>query len=141
MSAPQPEYVKRTFDQLNVGDVVFVHNSMPIDAIRNLGITGSKSASSIRTRIHPTIILHKNDATRVMTGVTASNKPKLQIPQDRQKYFVEQSEYAGGQTGVIIIAGYNTINAAGDPPPTVCCTFKPNPSQKNLIISFNTYHI
>ena len=64
-----------------------------------------------------------------MTGVEATSKPMSEIPPDMQQYFVERSTYVGGQEGVINIAGFNTIKAAGDPP-NACCAFEPNPSQK-----------
>ena len=127
MSAQPPQRVNRTYDQLDVGDVVFCHNSMSFDAIRYLGITSARSNRSMRTRIHPTIILHKNDANHTMTGVTVTSKPMSQISSNRQEYFVNASDYASGQTGVINIAGLNTIDAAGNPPPTVCCAIKLNP--------------
>lgn len=136
MSATQNLRVDRTFNELEVGDIVFTHNSVTPDAIRYLRITKSTSEKNMKNRIHPTLILHKNTATRVMTGVVITSKQMSQIPGDKQTYFKKASDYIPGQQGVLIIAGLNEIHE-GNPPHRVCCAFELNIG-KNLIIPFNT---
>ena len=116
--------VNRNYDQLAVGDIIFCRNSMSVDAIRYLSITRSTSERNMQARIHPTLILHKDDATRVMFGVTMTSKRMSQIQSDKRQYFVNASTYIPGQQGVMIIAGFNRINGAGNPPPTVSRTLE-----------------
>ena len=106
--------VNRTYAQLDVGDVVFCRSSMPVDAIRYLSITRSTSEARMAARVHPMVIVHKDDNTHVLTGLVITSKRMNQIQTDKRQYFIQASTLVPNQTGVIIVAGYNRVNAAGN---------------------------
>ena len=106
--------VNRTYAQLDVGDVVFCRSSMPVDAIRYLSITRSTSEARMAARVHPMVIVHKDDNTHVLTGLVTTSKRMNQIQTDKRQYFIQASTLVPNQTGVIIVAGYNRVNAAGN---------------------------
>ena len=94
---------------------------MPVDAIRYLSITRSRSERSMRSRIHPTIIVHKDANARVFTGITMTSKRMSEIDSDKQQYFERASNVARSQDGVLITAGFNRVNAGSQ---TVCYIFQ-----------------
>ena len=105
--------VNRTYAQLDVGDIVFSRSSIPVDAIRYLSITRSTSEARMAARVHPMVIVHKDDNTHVLTGLVITSKRMNQIRTDKRQYFIQASTLVPNQTGVIIVAGYNRVNAAG----------------------------
>ena len=106
--------VNRTYAQLDIGDVVFCRSSMPVDAIRILSITRSTSEARMAARVHPMVIVHKDDSTQVLTGLVMTSKRMSQIQANKRQYFIQASTLVPNQTGVIIVAGYNRVNAAGN---------------------------
>ena len=106
--------VNRTYGQLDVGDVVFCRNSLPVDAIRYLSITPSTSERRMQSRIHPMVIVHKDDTTQVLTGLTLTSKAMNAIQTDRQQYFIRASTLVPNNAGVILTVGFNRVNAAGN---------------------------
>lgn len=106
--------VNRTYGQLEVGDIAFCRNSLPVDTIRYLSITPSTSERNMRSRIHPMVIVHKNDTNQVLTGLTLTSKAMNTIQTDRQQYFIRGSTLVPNHAGVILTVGFNRVNAAGN---------------------------
>lgn len=111
--------VNRTFDQLEVGDIIFCRTTIDVDAIRYLKLSGS--SRQIRQRTHPMVIVHKDTSARVITGVQMTSKPLSSIDSDKRKYFEQSSAYVGGHSGVMLKAGFNRVQGGGTPAPIVCC--------------------
>lgn len=110
--------VNRTFDQLEVGDIIFCRTTIDVDAIRYLKLSGS--SRQIRQRTHPMVIVHKDTSARVITGVQMTSKPLSSIDSDKRKYFEQSSAYVGGHSGVMLKAGFNRVQGGGTPAPVVC---------------------
>ena len=114
------QHQNRSFDELEVGDVVFIRNSMPVDAIRYLSITRSTSERNMRSRIHPKTIVHKDANARVLTGVTITSKRMSEIDFGKQQYFERAVTVAPGQGSVLITAGFNRVTAGNQSVRYIC---------------------